>query len=124
MAVEKIFILPGGFLDIDRSIFLSNVDMGHVIKAPVYSVLLMDTEGPILIDVGLNPDGVKDPEKAWGPRARLIKPQLNEEDDVRLRLKEVGLSVSDIKMVDTDPPALGPYRCLALFLALSHCRPT
>jgi N-acyl homoserine lactone hydrolase len=99
MAVEKIFILPGGFLDIDRSIFLSNVDMGQVIKAPVYSVLLMDTEGPILIDLGLNPDGVKEPERAWGPRAKLIKPQINEEDDVRLRLKEVGLSVSDIKMV-------------------------
>ena len=99
MTVEKIFILPGGILDIDRSIFLSSVDMGHVIKAPVYSVLLMHSEGPILIDLGLNPDGVKEPEKAWGPRAKLIKPQLSEEDDVRLRLKEVGLSVTDIKMV-------------------------
>jgi len=39
MAVDKIFILPGGFLDIDRSIFLSAVDMGRTIKCPVYSVL-------------------------------------------------------------------------------------
>jgi len=99
MAVEKIFILPGGFLDIDRSILLSSMDMGRVIKVPVYSVLLMDPDGPILIDLGLNPDGVQNPEKAWGVRAKLIKPQLHEEDDVRRRLKEIGLAVSDIKMV-------------------------
>jgi N-acyl homoserine lactone hydrolase len=99
MAVQKIYILPGGYLDIDRSIFLSNVDMGRIIKAPVYSILLMDPLGPILIDLGLNPDGVREPEKAWGARAKLIKPQLTEEDDVRFRLKELGLSVSDVKMV-------------------------
>jgi len=99
MAVEKIYILPGGLLDIDRSIFLCSTDMGQMIKSPVYSVLLMDSQGPILIDTGLNPDGVKEPEKAWGPRAKLIKPQMNEEDDVRIRLGEVGLLVSDIRMV-------------------------
>jgi N-acyl homoserine lactone hydrolase len=99
MAVEKIYILPGGLLDIDRSIFLSSVDMGQMIKAPVYSVLLMHSQGPILIDLGLNPDGVKEPTRAWGARAKLIKPQLREDDDVRVRLREVGLSVLDIKMV-------------------------
>ncbi|MBI4773798.1 MAG: N-acyl homoserine lactonase family protein [Deltaproteobacteria bacterium] len=99
MAVEKIFILPSGFLDIDRSIFLSNTDMGRVIKAPVYTILLMDTEGPILIDAGLNTDGLTEPEKTWGPRAKIIKPHLTQEDDVRLRLKALGLSVSDIRMV-------------------------
>ena len=99
MTVEKIYILPGGLLDIDRSILLSSTDMGQKITSPVYSILLMDSQGPILIDAGLNPDGVKKPEKAWGARAKLIKPQMNEEDDVRIRLQEVGLSVSDIRMV-------------------------
>jgi N-acyl homoserine lactone hydrolase len=99
MGVEKIFILPGGFLDIDRSIFLSAVDMGRMITCPVYSVLLLTSEGPILIDLSFNPEGVQDPERAWGPRAKLIPPQMKEEDDVRLRLKEVGLEVTDVKMV-------------------------
>lgn len=99
MAVDKIFILPGGFLDIDRSIFLSAVDMGRMITCPVYSVLLLGSEGPILIDLGFNPDGVEDPERAWGPRAKLIPPQMKKEDDVRLRLKQVGLEVMDVKMV-------------------------
>lgn len=99
MAVDKIFILPGGFVDIDRSIFLSAVDIGRKITCPVLSVLLLTSGGPILIDSGLNPEGVLEPERAWGPRAKLIRPHLKEEDDVRLRLREVGLEVTDVKMV-------------------------
>ena len=99
MSVDKIFILPNGCVDVDRSILLSAVDMGRKITCPVYSVLLFTTDGPVLIDMGLNPDGVKNPEGAWGPRAKLIKPQLSEEDDVRSRLAEVGLAITDIKMV-------------------------
>ena len=99
MAVEKIFILPCGFLNIDHSIFLTGVNMGQKIKAPVYSALLIHTEGPILIDTGLNPDGLTDPEHAWGQRAKLIQPELTEADDIRNRLKQLKLDVSDIKMV-------------------------
>ncbi len=99
MAVEKIFILPGGFLDVDHSIFVSAVGMGQMIACPVYSVLLMTSDGPILIDVGFNPDGVKDPEHAWGPRAKLIPPRMKEEDDVRLRLKQLGVEITDVRMV-------------------------
>jgi N-acyl homoserine lactone hydrolase len=99
MCVEKLFFLQGGFINIDRSIFLTGTGMGKCIKAAVYSVLLIHEQGPILIDVGLNPDGLKDPESAWGPRAKLIKPELREEDDIRNRLRELGLSTSDIRMV-------------------------
>jgi len=99
MAVQKMYILPGGYLEVDRSIFLTAVDMGKKIKAPVYSVLLLHDDGPILVDAGLNPDGLVDPERAWGPRAKLIQPELTEADDIRNRLKELNLRVSDIKMV-------------------------
>jgi len=99
MAVEKMFLLQCGFLTLDRSILLTAVDMGQKIKTAVYSVLLIHSQGPILIDVGLNPDGLTDPEHAWGPRAKLIQPEFTEEDDIRNRLKQVGLDVSDIKMV-------------------------
>jgi len=99
MSVERVYFLPGGFIHIDRSILLTGTDMGQSIKAAVYSVLLIHEKGPILIDVGLNPDGLTDPENAWGPRARLIKPELTEEDDIRNRLRELGLTTSDIRMV-------------------------
>ena len=99
MSVERVYFLPGGFIHIDRSILLTGTDMGQSIKAAVYSVLLIHEKGPILIDVGLNPDGLTDPENAWGPRASLIKPELTEEDDIRNRLRELGLTTSDIRMV-------------------------
>jgi N-acyl homoserine lactone hydrolase len=99
MAVKEIYFLSGGFLSIDRSIFLTGIDMGQKIRAPVYSVLLMHDEGPILIDVGLNPDGLTDPEHAWGPRAKLANPEVTEADDIRNRLQEVNLKVADVKMV-------------------------
>jgi len=99
MAVTEIFLLPCGYLDLDRSIFLTGVDMGQKMKIPVFSVLLMHPEGPVLIDAGLNPDGLTNPDQAWGPRAKLIKPEFTEADDIRSRLKELGLKVADIKMV-------------------------
>ena len=99
MAVKRMYFLPGGFINIDRSIFLTGTDMGTSIKAAIYTVLLIHEEGPILIDVGLNPDGLTDPENAWGPRAKLIKPELTEGDDIRNRLRDLDLAVSDIRMV-------------------------
>ena len=99
MAVQKMYILPGGLVSIDRSILLAAVDMGKKVKAPVYSILLIHGEGPILIDTGLNPDGLTDPERAWGPRAKLIQPELTRADDIRSRLKELNLDVSEIIMV-------------------------
>ena len=99
MAVKQIYILPCGFVTLDRSIFLTGVDMGQKMKAPIYSILLIHDEGPILIDAGLNPDGLTEPEQAWGPRAKLIKPEFTEADVIRNRLGELGLKVSDIKMV-------------------------
>jgi len=92
-------LLPCGLLTLDRSILLTGTDMGEKVKAPVYSVLLIHDEGPVLIDLGLNPDGLKDPESAWGPRAKLIKPEITEADDIRNRLKELKIELSDILMV-------------------------
>ncbi len=99
MAVTEIFFLQCGFLTLDRSIFFTGVDIGQPMKVPVCAVLLIHPEGPVLIDTGLNPDGLTDPEGAWGPRAKLIKPDFTDADLIPNRLKEVGLKVSDIKMV-------------------------
>lgn len=99
MAVYSFYLLPTGIITIDRSILISGIDIGTKVKSPVYAVLLMHDEGPILIDTGLNPDGVMDPEKAWGPRAKLIKPEMTEQDTVESRLKTLNIRTKDIKMV-------------------------
>lgn len=99
MAVHSFYILPAGFLTIDRSILLCGTDIGVKIRTPVYSVLLLHDEGPILIDTGLIPEGLTAPEKAWGPRAKLIKPQMTEQDVIENRLKELNISARDVRMV-------------------------
>jgi len=99
MAVNELYLLPGGMLKIDRSLLMMGTDMGSVVRAPVYSVLLMHDDGPVLIDTGLIPEGLVDPRRAWGSRAELVKPAMTIEDDIRYRLGQVNLTVSDIKMV-------------------------
>ncbi|MBU1183826.1 MAG: hypothetical protein KJ663_01445, partial [Proteobacteria bacterium] len=85
MGAREMYILPGGFINIDHSLLMGGVGMGKVIRAPVFSVLVIHDEGPVLIDTGLNPEGRLDPDNAWGPRAKLIKPEVNAEDDIRAR---------------------------------------
>ncbi|TFG45156.1 MAG: hypothetical protein E4H40_08605, partial [Candidatus Brocadiia bacterium] len=99
MAVKEMYLLPGGLLKLDRSLLMMGTDMGKTIKAPIYSVLLMHDDGPVLIDTGLIPEGLIDPQRAWGSRAALIKPEMTADDDIRYRLGQVNLTVSDIKMV-------------------------
>jgi len=99
LGAKEIYLLPGGSIEIDRSVFLTGMDLGQKLKAPVYSILIIHDEGPILIDAGLNPEGLKDPGQAWGPRAKVIKPSLAKEDTLQSRLKQLGLALSDIKMV-------------------------
>jgi N-acyl homoserine lactone hydrolase len=93
------YIFSGGFLNADRSILLTGTGIGEKIQAPAISALLIHDQGPILIDTGLNPDGLTNPEGAWGPRAKLIQPQMTEADDIRNRLMEVGLKSEDVQMV-------------------------
>ena len=99
MAVKQAYLLEGGYLYLDKSILLWGRGYGQVEKVPAWMALLETDKGWVLIDTGLNPLGVTEPEKAWGERAKVVRPELRPEDDVRSRLKEMGLTVSDIKYV-------------------------
>lgn len=97
--VEKIWLLPTGGLCLDRSILLTGKDFGIKQDVPVFAVLVKTEEEYILIDTGLNPNGLTNPEKTWGERAKHLLPILTEEDNVARRLNELDVSVSDIKYV-------------------------
>jgi N-acyl homoserine lactone hydrolase len=99
MAVDSLTIFPNGYLTLDRSILIAGTDMGVKIRVPVYSVLLMHEEGPILIDTGLHPGALNDPEGVWGPRARLIRPEMTEEDVVTSRLRALNIEPDTVRMV-------------------------
>lgn len=99
MAVKQVYLLEGGYLYLDRSILLWGRGYGQQQKIPAYMALLETDKGWVLIDTGLNPQGVLEPEKAWGERAKVVRPELKPEDDVRFRLRELGLETKDVKYV-------------------------
>ncbi|MBC7335667.1 MAG: N-acyl homoserine lactonase family protein, partial [Clostridia bacterium] len=99
LSVRRVYLLEGGYLRLNRSIMIAGGDYGRTELGPVYMVLLETSEGWVLIDTGLNPLGVSAPEKAWGPRAKAVPPTLCAEDDVRYRLKQLGLVPEDVHRV-------------------------
>lgn len=99
MAAHSLTILPNGYLTIDRSILIAGTDIGVKIQVPVWSVLLMHEEGPILIDTGLHPGALNDPEEVWGPRARLIQPVMTREDVIASRLQALHIEPAAVRMV-------------------------
>lgn len=99
MPAKQAYLLEGGYLSLDKSILLWGRGYGQVEKVPAWMALLETDKGWVLIDTGLNPEGVLEPEKAWGERAKVVRPELKPQDDVRFRLRELGLEVGDIKYV-------------------------
>ncbi|PKM89872.1 MAG: hypothetical protein CVU87_04015 [Firmicutes bacterium HGW-Firmicutes-12] len=97
--VKKIWVLKAGALDLDRSILFVGRGFGIKERVPIMMVLLETDEGYVLIDTGMNPYGPKDQEGIWGPRAKDLVPIIEEEDDVRNRLKKLNLSPTDIDHV-------------------------
>lgn len=99
MGARQLFILPNGYLSLDKSILTAGRGMGTKVRVPCYSALVRTDDGDILVDAGLNPEGLSEPEKAWGPRAKLIQPSITAEDDVRYRLSQLGIQPRDLRCV-------------------------
>ncbi|MHB1126266.1 MAG: N-acyl homoserine lactonase family protein [Bacillota bacterium] len=99
MGQKSLYLLGSGYLDIDKNVFISGLDPGTRLLAPVYCGLILSDEGYILIDTGLNPTGLEDPASAWGPRAREAPPLMGPEDDIRHRLLELGVKPEEIRWV-------------------------
>lgn len=97
--VEKIWILQNGTIDLDQSVLVAGRGYGNRLTVPVSSALLETDQGYILIDTGLNPLGIKEPESTWGPRAKLLLPTITAEWDIRTQLKRIGISVEDVNTV-------------------------
>ncbi len=97
--IEEVVFLKCGTVVGTQAVLFMGGDPNKKIPTPIFSVFVRSSAGNVLIDTGLNPDGVKEPEKAWGPRAKLLPPILKEEDDIRNRLKEMGVETQDIDIV-------------------------
>lgn len=80
--VKNIWLLKNGTFNIDKSILISGRGMGKVLRIGVYSVLIETNKGYVLIDTGLNPKGIENPERTWGKLAKVIVPHFEDEDDL------------------------------------------
>ncbi|HZK61539.1 MAG TPA: N-acyl homoserine lactonase family protein [Anaerovoracaceae bacterium] len=97
--IKDLWILRAGKLKLDRSVLLMGTGYGIKEMIPIYATLLETTEGYILIDTGMNTDGIDNPEEIWGERAKQLVPCLTKEDNIGYRLREMGVKESDIKFV-------------------------
>lgn len=99
--VKRIWLLKNGALDLDKSILVAGTGYGNCLRVSVYSTLLEMDQGYILIDTGLNPCGLTDPEGTWGDRAKLLIPVIESADDIRNRLAEVGVKPEEVTHIIT-----------------------
>lgn len=97
--VKNLLVINNGQLDIDQSLLVSGKGAGKILRVPVYSVLLETEKGYVLIDTGLNPDGLGDPEKTWGERVKTIPPIMYPEDDIRRGLERINVNTNEVKYV-------------------------
>jgi len=99
MSVKGLYLLPGGMLELDKGLITYRTDLGKTVRIPVVMALVETTEGYILFDTGLDPRGLTDPIGTWGEKVSKLIVEFRPEDDVRGRLKEMGLQPKDIACV-------------------------
>lgn len=98
--IKNIWLLRNGYLNLERSVAVTGTGYGEKLKSHIYSALIETTDkGYILVDTGMNTEGIKEPEATWGPRAALLKPILEEKDDVCVKLEMLGIKSTEISYV-------------------------
>ncbi len=100
MAARELFLLPGGILEVEKSIISYRLYFGCREKIPVLMALIKTDDGNILFDAGLDPDGLKDPERTWGIKAPHVV-GFEKKQEIRSYLQQLKLTPSDIQYVVT-----------------------
>ena len=97
-AARSLVLMHGGWISLTRG-FLIGEGGDEPVRVPVPIALVDTADGYVLFDTGMNCEGIRDPDGTWGPRARILKPDLVPDDDVAARLGQVGVRVEDIRLV-------------------------
>jgi N-acyl homoserine lactone hydrolase len=95
----RLYVIPLGTVEVDVAKFMSwEPERGERYAGPVAAFLIQLDDGTnVLVDTGLSPDHVEDPE------ARLSQPDvvvtMTPEDDIRHQLGLIGVSPADVDYV-------------------------
>lgn len=98
----RLYFLPLGACDCDKGKVLTpGRDEGVRIMAPVWAALIQSGGVNILVDTGMHPVHVEDPDHTWGntDERDLIKPVMTKQDYVVSRLHEIEVHPDDIRYV-------------------------
>jgi glyoxylase-like metal-dependent hydrolase (beta-lactamase superfamily II) len=98
MAVKKLYVIPGGFIEVDQTkVPIKKGDRWLLTPVPYY--LIQTHSANILFDTGCNPDVIDKPQDTWGRFANTFVPKMMREDHPVERLSELSLSPEDIDYV-------------------------
>jgi N-acyl homoserine lactone hydrolase len=100
MAARELFLFPGGTLEIEKSMMLYRLYFGQKEEIPIVMALIKTDDGNILFDTGMDPEGLTDPQRAWGPMASSVI-EFKEKDEIRHQLQQLNLAPGDIQYVVT-----------------------
>ena len=98
----RLYLLSLGYCRVDKGRILTpGIGEGEPIDTPVWAALLDSPAGWVLIDTGMHPVHIQDPDATFRgtPNEDLIQPVMTEDDTVVNRLKEVGVSPGDVRYV-------------------------
>ncbi len=92
--VQELYIMDGGYIELDKSMMTFHQGRGQMIRLPVPMYLIKTEQGNILYDTGFSPARLVTRLSQMG-----LNPTIAEEYALPNRLKEISLTPKDIKTV-------------------------
>ena len=95
-----VYMLCGGYVELDAALMLPNHDPGSLWTVPVSACLVVHAKGRLLFDTGLHHTTITDPVGRLGERrAKLLSIRSQPGDDVVSQLALLGLRADDVTHV-------------------------
>ena len=99
MGARALYLMDCGGGEFDYGVLVAMQRPGEKVLSPFSAGLIETDDGLVLLETGVNPDGLKDPTLAAGERARHMTLRLKAEDDIRARLREIGVKPEEVRYV-------------------------
>ena len=95
----RLYVLDGGILKTTKDKMLFSTDVGKPFDIPVPFYYLEIGKEKVMIDGGMSPGCVTDPEKTWGDIINVYYPVLTEENTAVGQLGKMGVDPEEITTV-------------------------
>lgn len=98
----QMFLLDYGYTDVDKGIVLTQgKDVGKIVSTPIWGALVNTSEGWMLVDTGMNPVHIKQPNATFEGTSLSgkIKPVMYQRNRADECVRACGVDPSDIRIV-------------------------